>query len=385
MNIVDPILFQASLQPMNAAICAPGSDNRLISYGRLTRVINNIARALRRLGVSRGKIVAISVKDEIFSIAIALALARLGASSVGKYHGIPSTFKIDAVIADRYPEQIRIGHSVILADASWIEAESDPLHPDELPEDCANDLCRIVFTSGSTGTAKAVGLTHRMVADRVPRHMTICGARFPRYSRIYCDLSVSTSLGFQFLIYTLWRGGMFLVPGENFAQSAAAMEEYKAECWIASPGGLELLVRWFERTPSLASHIEFAISGGDKTSRSLADRVRARVCSHVFATYGSSEAGMTATAPLEVLAGDPDAVGIVAPDMVMQSVDEHDKVLPAGQVGQIRLRGPVTVEKYLDDEETSARSFRNGWFYPGDLGTITATNMLRIVGAKTTY
>lgn len=382
MNIVDPIFFQAALQPMNAAICSPSSANRLISYGRLTQVINNVSRALRRLGVNRGKIVAISVKDEIFAIAIALALSRLGASSIGKYRGVPSTFRIDAVIADRYPEQVGVGQSVILADTSWFEMESDPLPPDELPADCANELCRIVFTSGSTGTAKAVGLTHRMLADRVPRHMTICGARFPRYSRIYCDLSVSTSLGFQFLIYTLWRGGMFLVPGENFAQTAAAIEEYKAECWIASPGGLELLVKWFERTPSLASQIQFAISGGDKTSRSLADRVRARVCSHVLATYGSSEAGMTATSPLELLVGDPDAVGVVAPDMVMQSVDEDDRILPAGQVGHIRVRGPVTVHQYLEDEAASAKSFRNGWFYPGDLGAITATNMLRIIGRQ---
>src|SRR5262249_23246705 len=118
MNIVDPILFQASLQPMNAALCAPGSDTRLISYGRLARVINNVARALRRLGVSRGKIVAINVRDEIFAIAIALALARLGVASVGRYDGRTTAIKIDAVIADQYPEQIRVGTSVILADAS---------------------------------------------------------------------------------------------------------------------------------------------------------------------------------------------------------------------------------------------------------------------------
>ena len=45
MNIVDPILFQAKLNPAAPAICVPGAARPLISYGRLERAIHNISRA----------------------------------------------------------------------------------------------------------------------------------------------------------------------------------------------------------------------------------------------------------------------------------------------------------------------------------------------------
>src|SRR5258708_15899351 len=85
MNIVDPILFQCSLQPKAAALCAPGTGIGLISYGRLAQMIEAICRHLTRLGLGRGKTVAISIKDPIFLTAVTLASTRLGVVTVSPY------------------------------------------------------------------------------------------------------------------------------------------------------------------------------------------------------------------------------------------------------------------------------------------------------------
>jgi hypothetical protein len=53
MNIVDPILFQARLNPAAPAICVPGAARPLISYGRLERAIHNISRAALAAGLAR--------------------------------------------------------------------------------------------------------------------------------------------------------------------------------------------------------------------------------------------------------------------------------------------------------------------------------------------
>src|SRR5262245_66170921 len=82
MNIVDPILFQCRQQPPVAAICVPGADIGLISYRRLALFIHNISRRLAATGLRPGQLVAVSIEDQIFHIAILLALARLGMGSV---------------------------------------------------------------------------------------------------------------------------------------------------------------------------------------------------------------------------------------------------------------------------------------------------------------
>jgi hypothetical protein len=54
MNIVDPVLFQAKLNPAAPAICVPGAARPLISYGRLAQAIHNISRAALSCGLARG-------------------------------------------------------------------------------------------------------------------------------------------------------------------------------------------------------------------------------------------------------------------------------------------------------------------------------------------
>jgi acyl-CoA synthetase (AMP-forming)/AMP-acid ligase II len=56
--------------------------------------------------------------------------------------------------------------------------------------------------------------------------------------------------------------------------------------------------------------------------------------------------------------------------------------LPAGAEGIVRIRGPYNVTSYSGDAEESARTFRHGWFYPGDLGRLTRNQLLAISGRE---
>ena len=82
MNVVDPILFQCRRQPPVAAICVPSAGIGLVSYRRLALFIHNISRRLTATGLRPGQLVAVSIEDQIFHIAMLLALARLGIASV---------------------------------------------------------------------------------------------------------------------------------------------------------------------------------------------------------------------------------------------------------------------------------------------------------------
>jgi len=379
MNIVDPILFQCALQPKSAALCAPGTGIGLISYGRLAQMIHNTCSHVARLGLGPGKTVAILIKDPIFQAVVTLAMARLGVVTVSRYdERILSSVKIDALIADAYPSLTKIDQ-VILVDMSWMKGGGAP-GPRDFARTASDDLCRIILTSGTTGGPKAVGFTHRMVADRIARNYIVFGSRLSNCSRIYSDLPLSTASGFRFLVHTLWRGGTFFYPGETFESTVDAFEEYKVQCLMGSPGGVEVLLRKYEQYPSLQSDIEVMIVLGDMFSKSLSDRVRARICSHVVSVYGATETQTTASAPVELIQDTPGAVGYVVPDVTVEIVSESGELLPRGAEGLIRVRSNHAVNHYIGDPVASAQTFRDGCFYPGDIGALDATNLLRIVG-----
>jgi acyl-CoA synthetase (AMP-forming)/AMP-acid ligase II len=96
MNIVDPILFQAKLNPAAPAICVPGAARPLISYGRLERAIHNIGRAALSSGLARGQVAAIHVKDKIFHAALILGLARVGVVTMSaRGHSFPPEIGVE--------------------------------------------------------------------------------------------------------------------------------------------------------------------------------------------------------------------------------------------------------------------------------------------------
>src|SRR5262249_7646467 len=62
-------------------------------------------------------------------------------------------------------------------------------------------------------------------------------------------------------------------------------------------------------------------------------------------------------------------------------VDAADRPLPRGKEGIVRVRTAQAADCYFGDPDTSARHFRNGWFYPGDVGYLRDDNLL-VVGGR---
>jgi len=82
----------------------------------------------------------------------------------------------------------------------------------------------------------------------------------------------------------------------------------------------------------------------------------------------------------ETVEGDSVPHGAIYPGVAVEIVDRQDKPVPNGHPGLIRVRTGYLIDGYLDDPETTARMFRGGWFYPGDLGILHETGRLQLVG-----
>jgi acyl-CoA synthetase (AMP-forming)/AMP-acid ligase II len=376
MNIVDPILFQCRRQPPVAAICVPGAEIGLISYRRLELFIHNISRRLATTGLRPGQLVAVSIEDQIFHAAMLLALTRLGMVSVSMRGTGRPPLPVDGFITDK-TLPAGVTDRVILADMSWTEGDGIPV---DAPSVRPDDLCRVILTSGTTGEPKGVPISHRLMAERISRHATVFGARVADCRRIFSDMPITTALGFEFLIATLWRGGTYFLPGDSFASTLTAIEQYQTQFVLAPPGGLELLLKWFEATPAYQSNLQVVYSTGDRLSQTLSRRVRARICSHLVSGYGSTEAHVTANAPAHEIDHTVGAVGYLTPGVRAQIVDHDGVVQPPGREGLLRIRSEFAVDRYLGESSGSERAFRDGWFQPGDIATIDAEGLLVITG-----
>ena len=76
------------------------------------------------------------------------------------------------------------------------------------------------------------------------------------------------------------------------------------------------------------------------------------------------------------------SAGRAAVNVQTQLVDDDDRPVPAGQVGEIVHRSPHAALGYYRDEAKTAEAFRNGWFHSGDLGVMTADGYLSVVDRK---
>ncbi|HEY6255806.1 MAG TPA: class I adenylate-forming enzyme family protein [Xanthobacteraceae bacterium] len=354
-----------------------------MSFARLARFIHNIGARAMAAGIRPGQIVAIQVKDQIFHAAIALALARMGVAtlSVGDLN-LPAGLRADSVITDAPAATGRwTGLPTLLADLSWTEGDGKPID-ERFVSPGGDAIARIVLTSGSTGMPKAIAISHRMERRRYERYPFSFGDRFAQCSRFFSDTGIGQSTCFRLLTYILSRGGTFFFPGASPMDSLQTFELYKVQGLFASPGGLSGILKFYEENHAFRSGFKTIITAGSPLPKPLSERVRARLGSDLVFFYGTTETAMAAAAPAHTVADTPGAVGYVMPRTTVEIVDGSHRALPPGQEGSVRIRGTTVVDGYFGDPEQTRASFRDGCFYPGDLGYLTADGMLVISGRE---
>jgi acyl-coenzyme A synthetase/AMP-(fatty) acid ligase len=384
MNIVDPILFQCRYNPAGAAICVPGTQFRLISYGRLAQFIHNITRAILAQGVARGDVVAVLIGDKILHAAVVLALTRLGAITVSaRSAAVPKELNAAAGVTDQ-KLQIAGVRRTIFADATWTMGDGQPVADERLDRSGGDDLCRIILTSGSTGAPKGVAVSHNALIARLQHYGFVKGNKFSFDSRLYCDLGIASSPGFQCMLDMLSRGGTLFCHDDDPMATVQSFDLYRVQSMIASPHGLASFLQFYETRKDFQCSLEHVCSTGGLVSKSLSQRIRARMTANFVCSYGASETSTVATAPAHVIEDSPGAVGFVVPGVTLEIVDGDGRALAAGKEGTVRIRSPHQANGYVGDAAASQRAFRDGWFYPGDIGYLTQEKMLVIVGRDDT-
>lgn len=376
MNIADPIRRLARTIPDAPAF---QRQNRAVSYAEFDRTIDAVARRALAEGLSGGDTVGLWIPDEPGTgafyrfLVAAYALARIGValkSTKGREAGFAACMTSD-------PSLVTGPKRRILVDDAWFDASGSRGLPDVESHPGGPAICRYFSTSGTTGTAKSVAISHDLIYRR-NRDARQLGP-YPDHPVAIVHVGPWTGIGFRHITRALWAGGT-VVPARRPRQILDAIAQYGVNCMLVAPAVLREIVDALPDGADPPRSLQSVEVTGSQLPRPLYELTRRRLCPNIISSYGSSEGGNLAWAWMSDLEGKPDAVGFVVPGMEVEAVDEDDRVLAPGTVGALRIRGDTLAGGYAGDDGATAKAFRAGWFYPGDLGSVTEDGLLSITG-----
>jgi acyl-coenzyme A synthetase/AMP-(fatty) acid ligase len=370
----DHIARHAAARPGAIAIVNNGFA---ISYEGLARAVAQFTQALGGLGLRPGQAALVQSGDLYLNLLILLGFERLGVATTSILAN--ELEKPDAML-DRYdlvvtehPGRAKGARRVMAITRPWVEsalalppAAGDPVVA--LPD----PVVRIVRTSGTTGAAKRAALRRRTLEGRLGLWTGFYGPAPRNRSLVATAFTFSTA--YLQAIGAL-RAGATLVFENRIEMHEAIALHGITDCKMLPLQLLDLIDRLpadFVKPPSFD-----LVSLGGPIGPALRDRVLARLASRLRDVYGANETGPVSE---RIEDGASPQIGTVLPDVDVEIVDEQGRPLPDGQAGEIRIRTPYMADGYLDDPETTARMFKDGWFHPGDLGIRHGPGRLQIVG-----
>ena len=238
-----------------------------------------------------------------------------------------------------------------------------------------SDIIRYISTSGTTGTSKVVGLSTEQIESRMSRF----GISLMSEGRSRSSLTLfgfSTAAGFRFALESLWAGGVVCL---GFGPDGAldAIQKGKIERLYASAAQYRGLAQYARAKRFDLSSLKYALVSGSVMPKPLIREVRSGICRMLINLYGSTEMGLISFGPLTDT-DESGSCGTLVPWIEAEAVDPNGKVVAAGKNGILRFRASDMAAKYENAPESEV--FKDGWFYPGDIGSIGQNRLLMVTG-----
>jgi long-chain acyl-CoA synthetase len=367
-------------------------ERHALTYADLDRATDATRDALATLGVRAGHRVLVIGANRVETVVLFLAISRLGAWSVMASDRLAAA-EIDAMMAHCTPRLI-VHASTDAAGERSADAPSriaigtlSTLRIEHRTQDVAPDdetrVASLLYTSGTTGSPKAVMLTHPGFL-----HIARTQAKVRRYrpgDRVYCALPIAHAGGLASITLGTLAGGGCLQLASRFLPSSLE-EALRNDAITVLPG-----------VPAL--HAKFADWLSEMRRALHAPRLRmvttassplqSSVKASAETLYGlplQNGYGLTETTALvcqtRIDAPLPDnAVGAPFPGVQVRIATAGGGVASAGEVGEILVQGPnVFLGYYRNEDATRAAFTADGWFATGDLARQHASGDVYIVG-----
>ncbi|MEV3939225.1 AMP-binding protein [Glycomyces sp. NPDC049804] len=244
----------------------------------------------------------------------------------------------------------------------------------------------ILYTSGTTGTPKGAVGSHLAVIEQV--HTGLLDTfEFRPDDVLYGGLPFFHTFGQTVVLNAGFRRGaaIILLPKFDPDEALALLVRHKATVFAGVPTNYAGMIAAANRTPDRPP-LRFAISGGAALPTALLEAFEAAYGAQVHEGYGLTETSPVASFNLVSEPIRPGTVGrsIWGVDIAIADAETEGRIdlLPNDTLGEIVIRGHNLMKGYLGRPDATAAAVVDGWFRSGDLGTVDAEGVIRIVDRK---
>ncbi|MGW1787045.1 acyl-CoA synthetase [Streptomyces sp. NPDC002143] len=389
------------------AVAVAQEDQRL-TVRRLHERVEQLASALTELGVGRGDVVALLLYNRPEFLELVYATNRIGAVflplnyrlSEEEWAYILGHARAKAIVTeaefvrpvDRIAGKLDdLEHRILVDDPpapDWTgyEALLDRHRGAHIPavDVDPEDLQRLMYTSGTTSRPKGVRITYGNVQAKNLAHIVHFGLTAADTTLVCGPLYHVGGLDMPALA-TLYAGGGVVLQRRFDAEGAlrAIQEHGVTNVWLA-PAMVNAVLEVPDREAYDTSSVRFILGGGEKTPEPVLRRIMNAFPNAWFAdAYGLTETVSGDTfLDREHALSKLGSVGRPVPHTRVRIVDDTGQELPAGELGEITLRGPKVFAGYWRDEKATAAALRDGWFHTGDIGHLDEDGFLYIDDRK---
>jgi len=393
------------------------------TYADLNEKVNRFARILQKQGIQKGDRVALILINSPTYVISFFALMKLGAIVANLSVGITgpelagclaSSGACAAVTLDLFARNLYqviaetsvktvILHSVFGLEKKLAQNEALPrplIYSDlmaqmpDAPEPAIDvrpeDVAVLQYTSGSTGAPKAATLTHANLVASACQSDAWIDIQNAGNAAVLCIIPFFHVFGLLACMIVPAKKGyrMLLLPrmdAMDILSLTKMIEAYRPISFPAVPSLWNALLSFpDDQAKAQLSSLRVATSGGSPVPPRLHQRYEALTGKRMMEAYGLSEAS-SATHMAPYPAGAPvGSIGIPLPDTDARIMDLETgrKECPPGEIGELVVKGPQIMRGYWNNDELTAASLKDGWFYTRDLARMDEDGFFYMVDRK---
>jgi len=385
MQIVELLNSRVSQSPDKPFIFSE-ADGRSYSYLQFARAVNRLATLLSQQGIKKGDVVSLLLPNSVEYVIAYFACWQLGALA-GPINSLLKEHEVTYVISDSEAKALLVHTQFLpiiekirpqlttLQSVITFDNESDATAGiiDGVFEEAdisQDDEAIIIYTSGTTGKPKGCLLTHGNIvanARQISEWLKFGPTdRLLTIMPLFHMNAVSVTT-----MAALYAGGSTVVsPKFSASRFWKIISDYQITSFGSVATMLSMLLTTYpDGVPDGLNidQVRFAMCGSAPVPAEIIRRFEETFGCLVIEGYGLSESTCRSTFNPPDTRRRQGSCGLPIGNE-MRVVDENDKDVEDGTLGEIVLRGENILKGYYKNPTATAEAFRNGWFHTGDIG-----------------
>ena len=378
-NLAQNLLNSAKADPAHPAL---RMDDAVLSYGEFRDAALKVAAALRERGIAPGDRVGL-VLPNVLSFPVVFYGALLAGAAVVPMNPLLKVREVEYYLRDSGARLVvalepsaepvveaagTVGIEAVTVGPALPEALMDQATLDAAVERSDDDLAVILYTSGTTGQPKGAGLTHANLAGNCGTTADTLAENTPDDVIMGC-LPLFHVFGLTCGLNTaVLRGStLTLIPRFDGAKALSVIERDKVTVFEGVPTMFAGMLHSPDAGTHDVSSLRLCISGGSAMPVEVMRSFEETFGCIVLEGYGLSETSPVASFNHPHAERKPGSIGTPIAGVEMRLLDDDGKEVPAGEVGEIAIRGENVMKGYWQRPEETAKSIPDGWFRTGDL------------------